>query len=115
MTAKELSKLCYLNQEIAQARQELTEVHRSTWKASAEEAAELTAKKKALQEKIRRRKEERDRLWAYIDAVEDAQIRRILDLRFAKRLSWAQVAFRMGGGNTADGVRMMCFRYLRDH
>lgn len=115
MTAKELSQLCYLNREIAQARLELAELQRSAGDGTREGAAELAAQTKALREKIRRRKKERDRLRAYIDEVEDAQIRMILDLRFAKRLSWVKVAQRIGGPNTADSVRMVCFRYLREH
>lgn len=113
MTAKELSQLCYLNREIDQAWQELTRLQHDTGDGT--EGAALVAQTKALQEKIRRRGKERDRLRAYIDGVEDAQMRMILDLRFAKRLSWVKVAQRIGGPNTADGVRKACFRYLQVH
>lgn len=115
MTPKELSQLCYLNREVAQAQQELVELQRSAGDGTKEGAAELAARTKALREKIRRRGKERDRLRAYIDGVEEAQMRMILDLRFAKRLSWVKVAQRIGGPNTADGVRKACFRYLREH
>lgn len=115
MTAKELSQLCYLNREVAQARQDLAELQRRPGDGTKEGAAELAAQVKALKGKIRRRGRERDRLREYIENVEDAQIRLILDLRFAKRLSWVQVAHRVGGGNTEDSVRKACFRYLDAH
>lgn len=33
----------------------------------------------------------------------------ILHLRY--NYSWKEIAFAIGGGNTEDGVRMMCYRY----
>lgn len=115
MTVKELSQLCYLNREVAQARQDLAELQRRSGDGTKDGAAELTAQVKELKAKIRRRGRERDRLRQYIEDAEDAQMRMILDLRFAKRLSWVQVAHRLGGGNTEDGVRKACFRYLKAH
>lgn len=115
MTVKELSQLCYLNREVAQARQDLAELQRRPGDGTKEGAAELAAQVKKLKAKIRQRGRERDRLRQYIESVEDAQMRLILDLRFAKRLSWVQVAHRIGGGNTEDSVRKACFRYLEAH
>lgn len=106
MTTKTLSQLCYLNREVARLRQSLAELRAG---GGSEEAVEV------LQNRLHRREQERDRLWRYIDGAEDARMRMILDLRFAKRLSWVKVAERIGGGNTADGVRKACFRYLREH
>ena len=89
MTAKELSQLCYLNREIDQAWQELARLQHDTGDGTKEEAA-LVAQTKALREKIRRRGKERDRLRAYIDGVEDAQMRMIRRPQY--------------GGRRAEGV-----------
>lgn len=55
---------------------------------------------------------EYNRLVAYINGIDDSLIRQIMDLRFINRLNWQQIAFSIGGGNTADGVRKACERYL---
>lgn len=106
MTVKEMSQLCYLNREVPRLQQRLAELREGG--GGEKEVATLRGR-------LQRREQERDRLWRYIDDAEDARMRLILELRFAKRLPWVKVAERMGGGNTADGVRMMCFRYLREH
>lgn len=48
----------------------------------------------------------------FIYGVNDSYIRRIINLRFIERLTWAQVAQRIGGGNTEGSVRMMFKRYM---
>lgn len=49
----------------------------------------------------------------YILTVEDVQLRQIMFLRFIEHLTWREVAMRIGGGNTEDGVRKRCNRYVR--
>ena len=51
----------------------------------------------------------------YIFSINDSQIRRIMRLRHIELKSWLQVANAIGGNNTADSVRMMHDRYLREH
>ena len=51
----------------------------------------------------------------YIFSINDSQIRRIMRLRHIELKSWLQVANIIGGNNTADSVRMMHDRYLKDH
>lgn len=46
---------------------------------------------------------------------EECVIRRIINLFVIDRMSWQEVAFAIGGGNTADSVRMMYERYLKKH
>lgn len=48
----------------------------------------------------------------FIASIDDSYIRRIVDLRFVRNMSWNQVADRMGGGNTEDTVRMAFTRYM---
>lgn len=45
------------------------------------------------------------------DAIQDEMMRAIVTYRFIYGMSWRQVAFRMGGGNTEDGVRMAYCRF----
>lgn len=51
----------------------------------------------------------------YIFSINDSQIRRIMRLRHIELKSWVQVANAIGGNNTADSVRMMHDRYLKEH
>lgn len=52
-------------------------------------------------------------LESYIDTIEDAQTRVIFRLRFVHCMTWFQVAKAVGGGNTANSVRAICYRYLK--
>lgn len=49
----------------------------------------------------------------FIDDIEDPVIRLILYERIIRGRSWQSVANILGGGNTADGVRMKQKRYFR--
>lgn len=51
----------------------------------------------------------------YIGAIDDSLIRQIMTLRHIELKSWVQVAIAVGGGNTADSVRMIHDRYLKEH
>lgn len=62
---------------------------------------------------LAKRLEERDAIISYIDEIEDSGIRQIFELRHIEGLSWRAVAFRLGGPETEDGVRMKHDRYLR--
>ncbi len=59
-----------------------------------------------------RLKRERLEVEAFITEVEDSRIRQILTLRYMKGLTWAQVALKVGGNNTDDGVRKAASRYI---
>lgn len=48
----------------------------------------------------------------FIDSVEDNRTKVILNLRFLCGLKWEAVASMIGGGNTIDGVKSVCYRYL---
>lgn len=50
----------------------------------------------------------------YIRSVEDYQMRLILSYRYVDLLTWAQTARKIGGGNTEDSVKKMCYRFLRN-
>ncbi|WMI80917.1 DUF1492 domain-containing protein [Anaerotignum sp. MB30-C6] len=48
----------------------------------------------------------------YINSIEDCRMRRIVRYRFIDKLSWNQVADRMGGNNTEDSIRKAVTRFL---
>lgn len=47
----------------------------------------------------------------FITRIEDSHIRRIVHFRVVDGLTWKQVALRMGGGNTEDGVKKAYQRF----
>lgn len=49
---------------------------------------------------------------AFIDGIDDLQLRMAFRLRFLYALSWKEAAGLLGGGNTEGGVKLMCYRYL---
>ncbi len=56
--------------------------------------------------------EEKKKLEKYIGAIKDDQIRMIFRLRFIHCMTWLQVAKAIGGRNTANSVKLTCYRYL---
>lgn len=46
----------------------------------------------------------------WIDSIEDVYTQTILRLRFIYGLQWKEVASTIGGGNTAESVKMVCYR-----
>lgn len=131
MTLRELSQLYYLRREIAadKARLErleheagapssphLTGMPHSTYPDSKVEriAVEIADLRSLIEEKQLRCVRERVRLERWIGSIPDSLTRQVFQYRFADCLSWAQVAFRVGGGNTVGSVKMICYRYLRE-
>jgi hypothetical protein len=130
MTNRELNQLYWLNREIARDKQRLQELiaaatdtsskitglpHASGVSDKTALAVEIAYLKGVIESKIQQSYYEYNRLITYINSIEDSYIRQILTLRYVNGLSWQQIAHHMGGGNTSDGVRMACNRYLRSH
>lgn len=65
-----------------------------------------------IRRKLRTAKRRRGRLVAYIKGVEDDYMRNVLILKFIKGYTWNSIAILLKGGNTADGVRKSCERFL---
>lgn len=127
MTRKELSQLYYLNREITRNKEKrdrlrcratsMTSVlsgmpHAAGISDKTALAAEIAYLDGIIDAQIQQTFYEYNRLVAYINGIDDSLIRQIMDLRFINRLNWQQIAFSIGGGNTADGVRKACERYL---
>lgn len=66
-----------------------------------------------LLEKVHRLETQKRNIEFFVENIEDSITRRIFRLRFIKGLSWRQIAFRVGGSNSAANVKMICYRYLR--
>lgn len=67
---------------------------------------------------IQRLKRQKRRIERFISSISDSQTRRIFEYKYIKGNycpSWNAVALAVGGGNTADGVRMRALRYLRQN
>ena len=130
MTLKELSQLYYLNREIDRDVKRLEELKvraislrgsnitgmpsggsfgGSSIERNAAEIADLEA---IISAKIQQCLHERSRLERYIADIPDSLTRMIFTLRFVNGLTWQQVAYHVGGYNTADSVRMTCNRYI---
>lgn len=48
----------------------------------------------------------------FIASVNDSRMRRIINLRFIENLTWQQVASRIGGGNTENGIKSAFHRFM---
>lgn len=66
-----------------------------------------------LERRLEELMEKREEIEEYISTIPDSLIRQILSLRYINGLSWKQVAAHIGGGNTADSVRMIHNRFLK--
>ena len=51
----------------------------------------------------------------YIDTIDDSRMRRIITMRIIDKLTWNQVAIKIGGGNTEDSVRMAFNRFFEEN
>ena len=52
-------------------------------------------------------------LEGYISTIGDDQTRMIFRLRFVHCMTWPQVAKAIGGRNTSNSVKQICYRYLK--
>ena len=129
MTLSELSQLYWLNREIEMYEKKLKALQgRAAFPASPDLssikiqgdgisrverlAAEIVDLEAIIEAKQEQCIHERNRLERYIADIPDSFLRQVFQYRFVSGLTWRQVAFHIGGGNTADGVRKACMRYL---
>lgn len=124
MTVKELSQLYRLNREISQLQQRYEVLRSRVEKVTAVitdmprggQKCDLKDELIDLMELLALRQlqcaKEQKRLERYIAEIPDSLTRQIFALRFVNGLSWRQVAFHVGGGNTEESVRKTVTRYL---
>lgn len=127
MTRDDLSQLYYLNREIEGEKRRLRELqdiatgtmmkiaglpHIGTVSDKAALEQEIDECRRVIEAKSLLCVVEYNRLNRYIGAIDDSLLRQVLSYRFVSGLSWRQVAAHIGGGNTADSVKKICYRFL---
>lgn len=129
MNKKELSQLYFLNREIEEQQRRLQELEclattctsritgmpksRGVVDRLAGYVAEIADLKSLLDLNIKKCFFELNRLNRFINTIGDSQMRMIFALRYINGLSWLQISFSIGGGNTADSVRKAHDRFLQ--
>lgn len=130
MTLKELSQLYYLNREIERDKKRLDELKAQSRSISGSKLtgmprggniagssidryiAEIVDLEAIISAKITQCLHERNRLERYIADIPDSLTRQVFTLRFINGLPWLQVAYSIGGYNTEDSVKKICYRYV---
>lgn len=127
MTKKELSQLYYLNREIAQEKLRLQELREAATNTAAKIsglphigsisdktalAAAIADAEAIIEAKTKLAVVEYNRLNRYIAEIPDSMIRQIVCLRYVKGMTWGQIAWKIGGGNTPDSTRKTIERFL---
>ena len=130
MTKQELTQLFYLNKEVQMWQDELSRMRGKSLIGSpsftgAQErgdisdrtdnlAASVADTEAIIQGKLVEIQIQRKKIIEYIQSVEDSLMRQILFYRHVSGMGWTKVALSIGGNNTADGVRKMHDRFLKE-
>ena len=132
MTLKELSQLYYLNREIEKDQERLRSLRSRLSNPGTANCdgmpknlsgenrferciTEIIDLESIIQDKVARCIREQYKLERYISSIPDSLTRQIFTLRFVNGLSRLQVAFSIGGGNTEQSVKMVCYRYIKNN
>ena len=127
LTRKELSQLYYLQKEISSDEQRLIDLETAATSITANLsgmpgggrksdktaiAAEIADLKSIIQAKRDMCVAHYNQIMRYVAGIEDSLMRQIITMRNLDMLTWAQIAQRIGGGNTEDGLRMAYKRFV---
>lgn len=63
--------------------------------------------------KLKVLEEKKERIEKFFSEIPTEHLRKIFKLKFMDELSWSQVARKIGGNNTKDSVKKICYRYLK--
>ena len=130
MTKKELSRIYYLEKEIAMWEKELEDLECMSLvsgsmgdgqprgqKVPRSKVEDNVIKRMGIQAKMQELLEECEKskveIMDWIKSIDDSLIRQIIYYRCIKVMSWVSVADKVGGGNTADSVRMNYDRFTK--
>lgn len=127
MTRYEISQIYYLNKEIEMWQRVLNEMREGGLKSPkldgmprgrvltdpTGEAASVRADiERVIETLLLRIQHERKRVYEYISTLDDSLMRQIIMYRCLSLCSWEETAACIGGGNTADSVRMKFTRHF---
>lgn len=128
MNKKQLKQLRFLYQEINMIQEKINSLQIESAAVSASDRewpyckhTEIITGLPSLEDQRKRRKLEQrkakcrqqvEQIEAYIYHVEDSLIRQLLIYRYVEGLRWNDIAAKMGGGYSADYLRIMLDRFL---
>ena len=127
MTKKELSQLYYLQREIASDEQRLIELETAATSTTGRMggisgggkisdktaiAVEIADLKTIIQAKKDMCIARYNQIMRYVAGVDDSLIRQIITYRHIDMMKWQDIAQKIGGGNSEDGLRKLYTRYL---
>lgn len=128
MTKKELMQLQYLKKEIERDAQRLAELESSAANTTQKItgmpfcsetsdkvgnfAVQIAEQKRLIEKKLKRCMELQNQIVSYINSIDDSLIRLIMTYRYIYSCTWCKTAMKIGGGNSADSVRMAHNRFL---
>ena len=126
-TRKELSQLYYLKREIRNDEQRLMELEAAatsitqnisgmpgSGRKSDKTAigAEIADLKRIIRSKNEMCIAHYNRIMRYVASIDDSLIRQVITYRHVDMMKWRDIAQKIGGGNSEDGIRMAYKRYL---
>ena len=129
MTKAELEQIYYLNRELKMWETELERVRCKSLVGSplpsnshgsgvSDKVADRAERIIELENRIIAKRDEIQRLQdeaiAYIESIPDSLTRQIIYYRCVSLMSWRRVAYEVGGYNTAESVRQIYSRFMRD-
>ena len=129
MTKKELTQLYYLDKEIKKDKERLEELETKATKTTQgitgmsfgggtlnkveSFAVEIAEQRELIEEKVKRCIVLENRIYRFINTIDDSLTRQIFTERYIKLKPWLKIALDIGGDNTADSVRMIHNRFLK--
>lgn len=75
----------------------------------------MKSRKEWLTSQIERLKDDIESFDAFMDTVDDSQLRQIIFYHYVMRYSWVKTAHMIGGGNSECAVRLRVYRYMQCH
>ena len=129
MTKPELEQIYYLNRELKMWETELERVRCKSLVGSplpsnshgsgvSDKVADRAERIIELENRIIAKRDEiqrlRDEAVEYIYSIPDSLTRQIIYYRCVSLMSWRRVAYEVGGYNTAESVRQIYSRFMRD-
>lgn len=127
MTKKDLSQLYYLQREILSDEQRLAELEAAATSTTGNisgipgsgkisDKTAIAAEIADIKSIIRSKKDmciaHYNQIMRYVAGIDDSLIRQIITYRHIDMMKWRDIAQKIGGGNSEDGLRKLYGRYL---